>query len=102
MKLRPLKYEAGRSVVSDIICLISIRAAIHPNPKKNGISKSHQSSNSTITNATATARDQVHIAGSSTVLPYASIVAEAFGENFEFPTPIVEGGGSGAGRKRMC
>ena len=27
----------------------------------------------------AAARDQVHIAGSSTVLPYASIVAEAFG-----------------------
>ena len=50
----------------------------------------------------ASARDQVHIAGSSTVLPYASIVAEAFGENFDFPTPIVEGGGSGAGRKRMC
>ncbi len=50
----------------------------------------------------AVARDQVHIAGSSTVLPYASIVAEAFGENFDFPTPIVEGGGSGAGRKRMC
>ena len=45
----------------------------------------------------AAARDQVHIAGSSTVLPYASIVAEAFGENFDFPTPIVEGGGSGAG-----
>ena len=49
----------------------------------------------------AAARDQVHIAGSSTVLPYASIVAEAFGENFDFPTPIVEGGGSGAGRK-LC
>lgn len=49
-----------------------------------------------------TARDQVHIAGSSTVLPYASIVAEAFGENFDFPTPIVESGGSGAGRKRLC
>ncbi len=48
------------------------------------------------------ARDQVHVAGSSTVLPYASIVAEAFGENFDFQTPIVEGGGSGAGRKRMC
>ena len=50
----------------------------------------------------ASARDQVHIAGSSTVLPYASIVAEAFGENFDFPTPIVESGGSGAGRKRLC
>ena len=55
-----------------------------------------------LTAVSASARDQVHIAGSSTVLPYASIVAEAFGENFDFPTPIVEGGGSGAGRKRLC
>ena len=55
--------------------------------------------------ATATgadARDQIQISGSSTVLPYATIVAEAFGENFEFPTPVVEGGGSGAGRKKLC
>ena len=50
----------------------------------------------------AQARDYVHIAGSSTVLPYATIVAEAFGENFDFPTPVVESGGSGAGRKRLC
>ncbi len=50
----------------------------------------------------AEARDQLQIAGSSTVLPYATIVAEAFGENFDFPTPVVEGGGSGAGRKKMC
>ncbi|TDK45087.1 substrate-binding domain-containing protein [Antarcticimicrobium luteum] len=50
----------------------------------------------------AAARDQVQIAGSSTVLPYASIVAEAFGENFEFPTPVVESGGSSAGLKRFC
>jgi len=50
----------------------------------------------------AAARDQIQIKGSSTVLPYASIVAEAFGENFDFPTPVVEGGGSGAGRKALC
>ncbi|MCB2157652.1 MAG: substrate-binding domain-containing protein, partial [Rhodobacteraceae bacterium] len=50
----------------------------------------------------AEARDQIQIAGSSTVLPYATIVAEAFGENFDFPTPVVEGGGSGAGRKKLC
>ncbi len=50
----------------------------------------------------AAARDQVQIAGSSTVLPYASIVAEAFGENFDFPTPVVESGGSSAGLKRFC
>ena len=54
------------------------------------------------TGALAQSRDQVQIAGSSTVLPYASIVAEAFGENFDFPTPVVESGGSSAGLKRFC
>jgi phosphate transport system substrate-binding protein len=52
--------------------------------------------------STAYARDNVQVTGSSTVLPYATIVAEAFGENFDFATPVVEGGGSGAGRKRLC
>ncbi len=55
-----------------------------------------------LTATTAAARDNVQVAGSSTVLPYASIVAEAFGENFEFPTPVVESGGSSAGLKRFC
>ncbi|QOL80123.1 substrate-binding domain-containing protein [Pseudooceanicola spongiae] len=50
----------------------------------------------------AMARDQIQVAGSSTVLPYASIVAEAFGENFDFPTPVVESGGSSSGLKRFC
>jgi phosphate transport system substrate-binding protein len=50
----------------------------------------------------ATARDNVQVTGSSTVLPYSTIVAEAFGENFDFKTPVVEGGGSGAGRQKMC
>ncbi len=52
--------------------------------------------------AFAQSRDNVQVAGSSTVLPYASIVAEAFGENFDFPTPVVESGGSSAGLKRFC
>lgn len=51
----------------------------------------------------AAARDQVQIAGSSTVLPYAKIVAETFGETFtNFKTPVVESGGSGAGIKEFC
>ncbi|MBF9047158.1 phosphonate ABC transporter substrate-binding protein [Rhodobacterales bacterium LSUCC0031] len=54
------------------------------------------------TGAFAQSRENVQIAGSSTVLPYATIVAEAFGENFDFPTPVVQGGGSGAGRAMMC
>jgi phosphate transport system substrate-binding protein len=52
--------------------------------------------------STSFARDNIQVTGSSTVLPYATIVAEAFGENFDFPTPVVEGGGSGAGRKKLC
>ena len=56
----------------------------------------------TLTATASFARDHVQIAGSSTVLPYASIVAEAFGENFDFQTPVVESGGSSAGLKRFC
>ena len=51
----------------------------------------------------AAARDQIQIAGSSTVLPYTKIVAETFGETFpDFKTPVVESGGSGAGIKEFC
>ena len=50
----------------------------------------------------AAARDQIQVSGSSTVLPYATIVAEAFGENMDFPTPVVESGGSSAGLQKFC
>jgi phosphate transport system substrate-binding protein len=50
----------------------------------------------------AAARDQVQIAGSSTVLPYSQIVAEAFGESTQFPTPIVGSGGTGGGMREFC
>lgn len=56
-----------------------------------------------LTAGVASARDQIQIAGSSTVLPYAKIVAERFGEaNSNFKTPVVESGGSGAGIKEFC
>ncbi len=51
---------------------------------------------------TAFARDQISLTGSSTVLPYANIVAEAFGQNTSFKTPVVEGGGTGAGIAKFC
>ncbi len=51
----------------------------------------------------AQARDQVQVAGSSTVLPYANIVAEEFGKAYDkFKTPVVESGGSSAGLKQFC
>lgn len=49
------------------------------------------------------ARDTIQIAGSSTVLPYASIVAEEFGHNFpQFKTPVVGSGGTSGGLKQFC
>lgn len=51
----------------------------------------------------ASARDRVQIAGSSTVLPYANIVAEQFGKSAkDIKSPIVESGGSSAGLKQFC
>lgn len=51
---------------------------------------------------TAYAQDAIHMTGSSTVLPFATIAAESFGENSNFNTPIVEGGGTGAGIAKFC
>ncbi|MEN3793173.1 substrate-binding domain-containing protein [Fulvimarina sp. MAC3] len=53
--------------------------------------------------ALAQSNEAVQVAGSSTVLPYAQIVAENYGETFpDYPTPIVESGGSSAGLKQFC
>ena len=51
----------------------------------------------------AQAQEQIQIAGSSTVLPFASTVAEEFGNTFAaYPTPIVESGGSSGGLRQFC
>jgi phosphate transport system substrate-binding protein len=50
----------------------------------------------------ASARDYVSIAGSSTVLPFATIVAEQVGKNPSYKTPVVESGGSSVGKKGVC
>jgi phosphate transport system substrate-binding protein len=55
------------------------------------------------TAAFAQSRDTIQIAGSSTVLPFASIVAEEFGAVFpEFNTPVVGSGGTGGGLAQFC
>ena len=53
--------------------------------------------------AFAQSRDTIQIAGSSTVLPFASIVAEEFAAAFpEFNTPVVGSGGSSGGLRQFC
>ena len=48
------------------------------------------------------ARDQISIVGSSTVYPFATVVAEQFGRTTKFKTPTVESTGSGGGLKLFC
>lgn len=48
------------------------------------------------------ARDQINIVGSSTVYPFATVVAERFGKTTKFSTPKIESTGSGGGLKLFC
>ena len=47
-------------------------------------------------------RDQIKIVGSSTVYPYATVVAEKFGKSGKFKTPVIESTGTGGGMKLFC
>jgi phosphate transport system substrate-binding protein len=49
----------------------------------------------------AQARDQIRIVGSSTVFPFSTAVAEAFGRS-GFKTPVVESTGTGGGLQLFC
>ena len=48
------------------------------------------------------ARDYISIVGSSTVYPFATVVAEQFGKTSDFKTPKIESTGSGGGLKLFC
>ena len=48
------------------------------------------------------ARDTISIVGSSTVYPFATVVAERFGKGGQYKTPKIESTGSGGGFKLFC
>ena len=48
------------------------------------------------------ARDYINIVGSSTVYPFATVVAEQFGKSSSYKTPKIESTGSGGGLKLFC
>lgn len=54
------------------------------------------------TTAAQAARDYISIVGSSTVYPFATVVAEQFGKTTGFKTPKIESTGSGGGFKLFC
>jgi phosphate transport system substrate-binding protein len=47
-------------------------------------------------------RQHIHMVGSSTVYPFAATIAETFGRDSEFKTPVVEATGTGGGFKLFC
>ncbi|NIY84120.1 phosphate ABC transporter substrate-binding protein [Vibrio hepatarius] len=50
----------------------------------------------------ALAQEQINIVGSSTVYPFATVVAERFGKSTHFSVPKIESTGSGGGLKLFC
>ena len=50
----------------------------------------------------ASGRDYISVVGSSTVYPFATVVAEKFGKSTSFKTPKIESTGSGGGLKLFC
>lgn len=50
----------------------------------------------------AASRDYISIVGSSTVYPFATVVAEQFGKTTKYKTPKIESTGSGGGFKLFC
>ncbi|MCH9699282.1 MAG: PstS family phosphate ABC transporter substrate-binding protein [Gammaproteobacteria bacterium] len=54
------------------------------------------------TTGIAAGRDTISIVGSSTVYPFATVVAERFGKSTSFKTPKIESTGSGGGVKLFC
>lgn len=50
----------------------------------------------------AIARKHIDVVGSSTVFPFATVVAETFGNRTGSPTPKIEATGSGGGIKLFC
>ena len=55
-----------------------------------------------ISTSSSNARDQINIVGSSTVYPFAIVVAEKFGKTTDYKTPKIESTGSGGGLKLFC
>lgn len=93
------------SALAIAVALSMTACSKNPNPEASTGSSDATSSAASTAPAAAGggSRDNVQIAGSSTVLPFASIAAEEFGNTFpQFKTPVVGSGGSGGGLRQFC
>ncbi len=56
----------------------------------------------TLLPSTVLGRDRIQIVGSSTVYPFATVVAEKLGRSSSIKTPVIESTGTGGGMKLFC
>lgn len=82
------------------ICVVSLPKALENPVRKLLLSLIAVSAAASMPNAFA--RDGISIVGSSTVYPFATVVAERFGKSTDFKAPKVESTGSGGGLKLFC
>ncbi len=75
-----LRYSKNLITIFIFICLFLVKTALAENYS----------------------RDYIRMSGSSTVYPFARTIAEEFGRNTKFKTPIVEATGTGGGIKLFC
>ena len=91
------------SVIAVAVALSMTACSKNPNTESSDSNNSATSNAASTASSSASNRSNLQIAGSSTVLPFASIVAEDFGNNFpQFKTPVVGSGGSGGGLRQFC
>lgn len=91
------------SISAIAVAIALSMTACSKNPNTESSASSTDATNTGASVASASNRTNLQIAGSSTVLPFSSIVAEDFGNNFpQFKTPVVGSGGSGGGLRQFC
>ena len=89
------------SMTALLLMLAGFLSVVGCGPKADQAAKDGQAASETEQTGEAieSARDYISVVGSSTVYPFATVVAEQFGKTSDFKTPKIESTGSGGGFK---
>src|SRR5437870_3705519 len=82
--------------------VVACKAADQPPPPSSSAGAVTSPSIAAAAVPAAAGRDYLNIVGSSTVYPFATVVAEQFGKSSKFKAPKVESTGTGGGFKLFC
>jgi len=89
-----------KSIVLSLLAVVALQAC--GNGGTDNEIKVNKTTQPAASSLAQTGRGYVYVVGSSTVYPFATVVAERFGRGSEYKTPKVESTGSGGGLKLFC